>query len=144
MSNDRPIVKFTEKSEKQIKEETIEKIDRISSQKGPLDIFEVMGGDPHMEYRWLNTRKDALEFEKLRGKWEIVNSTTAPNVKTLADKGEGGVHVIGDVVLAMRPKSIGDEERRKTQEIRRKRREGLKREFVEEAYRRGIKPIEND
>lgn len=136
-------IEIVEKTQKQIKEETDRKIEQVSDLKGgPLDIFEVRGGDPNMEYRWINTRKDALEFEKLRGKWEIVNATTAPNVKTVAERGEGGCHVIGDVILAMRPKSIGEAEQKRIAEIRRARRERIRNEFVEQARQHGIKPIE--
>lgn len=139
----REIEQIIDNSPKRIKEETTEKIEKtIAKRGGPIDIFEVRGGRPDVEYCWLNTRKDALEFEKLRGKWEIVNSTNDPNVKTVADKGEGGTHIIGDAILALRSKEIGEAERRAVKEMMDRRKRRVSEEFRESARGTGIKIIE--
>jgi hypothetical protein len=131
----------TEGTIKEIKAEVSEKVNKTDPRTG--DIFSVRGKLPtDMEFCWLNTRKEMLEGDKFRGKYVVVNSQNAPGLETVC-KQEGGTHQMGDAILAMRPKAIGEQERKELANRASNMRKGPKRDFergtAEELAKHGIK-----
>lgn len=128
------------KTNEESKKETIDRIEHQDPAYG--DIFTVAGLPEGMEGFWGNTRKDMLETHKWRDKWEVVNSNNAPHAKTVC-KQPDGTHTMGDAILMMRPKSIGEEEQRKRHELAKLRSKRTKAEFKEMAERMGVKTIDD-
>jgi len=136
-----------EPTPKEIREQVREQEEKVRGQaaeRGEFrDIFTVEGLPPGMEACWLNTRKDLLEASKWRDKYEIVNSQNAPNVKTIG-KQLDGTHIIGDAILAMRPKEIGEKLEKERRELAKARLRRIKREFIEEGLRHGVKTFDSE
>lgn len=107
------------------------------------DIFEVRGVPKDKEAFWGNTKRDMLEMSKYRDKYEVVNSNNAPGTETVG-KQVDGTHQIGDAILMMRPKSIGDKKRAEVRDVHEKRRAKSKAELYELARQARVKLIDDE
>lgn len=125
-------IKTVEPSTKEAKGIAIEASNR------EVDIFEVRGGKPEMEYYWGNTKQDRLEREKWQRRFEVCND---PNVRTMHKKPDG-THQAGDAILMFRPKHLADAERQRIRDLAEARKMGPKRDFEEEGRRNRIKTFE--
>lgn len=132
------------KSPEQIIKETKDRVESSRKESGePIDIFTVEGLPEGMEPYWLNaTKKDLLELSKWRDKYEIVNSQNAPNARSVA-KQVDGTHQMGDAILAMRPKEVGERIHREQQELARRRFQNVKREYEQEGRKQRIKTFDH-
>src|SRR3990167_3542408 len=85
-----------------------------------LDGTEVFHKEPGKEYRWLNKAEHNVNRKQLMQGWKVVDGESPVEAGI---RQPDGTRVSGDVVLAERPISVGDQQRARIT-LRRKRMEG--------------------
>jgi hypothetical protein len=96
-----------------------------------------------MEAWWGNTKREMLEMAKYRDKYVVVDSNTAPGVKSVGKQADG-THVVGDAILMMRPKEMSERKTKEIQELRKVRLKRSRSEYLEMAHKMGVKPIDDE
>jgi|WetSurMetagenome_2_1015567.scaffolds.fasta_scaffold65171_4 hypothetical protein len=132
-------IESVEKKTSEIIKETKDRVEHTDPKYG--DIFSVEGLPKGMEACWGNTKKESLEESKWRDRYQVVNSNTAPDARTIG-KQLDGTHVIGDAILMMRPKELGDRIRKDQADMAKARRDRVKREFQQEGEKAGMKTFD--
>jgi hypothetical protein len=101
-----------------------------------IDPFEVRGVPDKMEVYWGNTQQARLEREKWGRGFEVVGSEHK-SIKTLSQRPDG-THVMGDAILLIRPKEMGDREREALAERSKANRKEDRQQFEEEGRKAGV------
>jgi len=109
-----------------------------------MDISEVKGGNPAMEYYWArNTSPSSpggVEWEKLYRGFETCSD---PSLKALGKRPDG-TYQVGDMILMQRSKEVAEAERKQIEEVEKRRLRKIDEELKEAARRAGIKIYKTD
>lgn len=95
-----------------------EKTPRVEVSEPPITIdgFEISNPEPGKEYRWLNKNETNVTRKQLMQGWEPVKGDSPVDAGV---RQADGTRIVGDTILAERPREVGDRHRRRLAERQR-------------------------